>query len=607
MQSKAGKSNARRAGGGGNDNDNNPHNNTLRTSKNINRAPAGLVLLTFLALGLLLALCLVKLASVSKRRADVPSQQNSDPSELAFRPRAVGTSGIPSSGGHFASPASASIGQALAEVMPATMPAADSGNTGLNKDRSSAGGHPAENENSGDSITTFDEAYDSIAVVVVGGRERADHLAAAYTSWTSVFKNRIFITDAPAKDHGGPRGMSKILTNVYAWHASDADALKAHTHPDHPIREYLDHPEDLANVWNKNMDSVTRELFNPDHSISWHLGQPKYLLGLAEAYQTYPDAKWYVIADSDTIMFPERLVAGLHLFGRNDEKAVAIGATTRAVKSEALPKFTSYLGGAGVVINQAAMQKMNISDCVAQQVGDLGWSTAPADWRLGLCFKRYKVRAEDQKYMYQSNEELNCKPHSPLKTCSWAGRYGRTMSDCPLSLHYQTPEHMEELFAARSTKDQGGVCIPSKHWRDFTSDCDCFSTAQAFEKSKESNPPSMVLPGGAAPSESDAVNAAIVETARMVGGGANEQQGQHFHNHVKTAVENLFRVQLFPLRKDVAAVADATVDVIQNWGGGKTNQADSLAFRKAVAKALLANVARWHPPSRVLEWAKEQA
>ena len=453
----------------------------------------------------------------------------------------------------------------------------------------------------------FKDTFNHVAVVVVGGIGRTEHLAAAYASWTSVFRNRVFITDAPPKDHRGPAGMVDVLRNVYEGHSSDAEALKAYTHPEHPIRQYLDNPEQLAHRehFNKGMDDVTRELFNAEHSIGWHLGQPKYLLGLELVQQMYPNAKWYMVADSDTIVFPERLVAGLHLLGRNEAKPIAIGATTSSIKNKLLPKFTSFLGGAGVVVNQAAMQKMNISDCVRKQVDDFGWSTSPADWRIGLCTHKFRVQKEDQKYMYQSNEELNCLPHSPIKTCAWGGRYGQTMSTCPLTLHYQTPERMRALFAARSAKDRGGVCIPSKHWRDFTSACDCFSSAQAVAKAKEQPPSTMVLPGGTEPSEADIINAAIVETAKMVGDGHGPRD-EHFHVHVKAAVEDRFQFQLFPRRKDISSVADATLQMIKNGGVAMHGKASSAAFRVAIAKSLLAEPTKWHAPPRIGEWAKKQ-
>ena len=333
----------------------------------------------------------------------------------------------------------------------------------------------------------FQSYFDEIAVVVVGGIGRQEHLAAAYSSWTSVFKNKIFITDAPSADHAGPSGMANVLVNVYAGFETEADALREHTHPDHPIRKYLEHPEELANRkhFDKDMDAATRELFSSKHTLGWHLGQGKYLLGMKLAQVKFPDAKWYIIVDSDTAVFPERIVAGLHLQGRPSNVPVAIGAVYGAAKSALLPKFTSFLGGAGVVVNQAAMQKMNVSKCVDEQVNNLGWSMAPADWRMGLCLNKYNVKKSNEKYMYQGNEQLNCLPHGgPPQECAWGGHYGNVMSDCPLTLHYQTPVHMRELFDARTNADKGGVCVPAPHWRDFTNECDCNPPAKALEIGK---------------------------------------------------------------------------------------------------------------------------
>lgn len=463
----------------------------------------------------------------------------------------------------------------------------------------SATGETAPNVDTG-----FQSYFDDIAVVVVGGIGRQEHLAAAYSSWTSVFKNRILVTDALPTKHAGPPGMHDVLVNVYAGFASEADALREHTHPDHPIRKYLDHPEELANRkhFENGMDAATRELFSSKHTLGWHLGQGKYLLGMELAQAKFPEAKWYIIADSDTMVFPERLVAGLHLEGRSSKVPVAIGAVYGAAKSELLPKFTSFLGGAGVVVNQAAMTKMNLSTCVAEQVSNLGWSTAPADWRMGLCLNKYNVRKSNEKYMYQGNEQLNCLPHGGTpQECAWGGHYGNVMSDCPLTLHYQTPEHMQALFAARSSRDKGGVCVPAPHWRDFTRECVCSTPAEALENGR-AQPPKKGdhLPRGKHPTIAQLVDSTISETvkARLKAGAAEQLKA----SAIKEKVEDIHMVMLFPQRKEIASVF-ATASTLFKEDPG-TAASDPAAFRTAVIKALAANPKA--NVGRLQSWALKQ-
>jgi len=451
----------------------------------------------------------------------------------------------------------------------------------------------------------FQSYFDEIAVVVVGGIGRQEHLAAAYSSWTSVFKNRILITDAPSSKHAGPSGMSNVLVNVYDGFETEADALREHTHPDHPIRKYLEHPEELATRkhFDKDMDAATRELFSSKHTLGWHLGQGKYLLGMELAQAKFPDAKWYIIADSDTMVFPERIVAGLHLQGRPDNVPVAIGAVYGAAKSALLPKFTSFLGGAGVLVNQAAMKKMNVSKCVDEQVANLGWSMAPADWRMGLCLNKYNVKKSNEKYMYQGNEQLNCLPHGgPPQECAWGGHYGNVMSDCPLTLHYQTPVHMQELFDVRTSVDNGGVCVPAPHWRDFTHECSCTNPAKALENGKgRPTKKGYQLPRGTHPTIGQLVDSTIAETVKgrqTEKGGAEQLKA----SVIKKQVEDIYRVMLFPQRKEIACVFETASNLYRSNMGMAAS--DHAAFRAAVIKELATNVKA--SVGRVQSWAQKQ-
>lgn len=140
---------------------------------------------------------------------------------------------------------------------------------------------------------------------------------------------------------------------------------------------------------------------------NWHIAQTKYLLGMDVAKRRFPGAKWFLVVDSDTLVFPERLLAHTRLPARNASVPVAFGATYR-VKEKSLPKFTYLLGGAGIVISAGAMARMDLTKCITMQSKKLVWSEAPADWKLGLCLRSANVPLEKNHYMYQSNGQLVC-------------------------------------------------------------------------------------------------------------------------------------------------------------------------------------------------------
>jgi hypothetical protein len=115
-------------------------------------------------------------------------------------------------------------------------------------------------------VGKFVAVLDSIAVVVIGGIGRNDRLVAAYNSWTTSFKNRLLITDEAPAAHHGPTEMRSIMRNVFEGFSSDADALRAHTHPKHPFRELLDNPA-VHHKLQLNSSTVDRELFSEAHNL----------------------------------------------------------------------------------------------------------------------------------------------------------------------------------------------------------------------------------------------------------------------------------------------------------------------------------------------------
>ena len=118
---------------------------------------------------------------------------------------------------------------------------------------------------------SWDDAFGGIAVVVIGGASRVEHLEAAYDSWTSIFKRRLFVTDMAPEKHAVSAGLKALLHNVYEGHTTERSVMQAYAHKDHPIFGYIDNPEAREQHWTKeelaNMSTVTRELYSHSHTV----------------------------------------------------------------------------------------------------------------------------------------------------------------------------------------------------------------------------------------------------------------------------------------------------------------------------------------------------
>ena len=324
-------------------------------------------------------------------------------------------------------------------------------------------------------------------------------------------------------------------------------------------------------------------------------------------------ARYLVVADSDTIIFPERIIASLRLHGRDAQKPVVYGNTYH-VRAPTLPHFTSLLGGAGIILSKGAREAINIDDCVAKQVEDLAWSTAPADWRIGLCYNRKTVTKYHAQYMYQSNEQLNCLPNGGgLRDCAWGGHYDQTMSDCPLSLHYQTPKHMKELFAGRTSKDGGGVCVPASSWRQFTSKCDCVTSQEAAAmawSSARKQVAQKVTGNQVFVAHQRVIEATAAEVIKRMQGDAGALDKTR---DVRHSVEEVFETPLFSQRKLISAVMDDISAAARKAGIAKGFSkpgldalvADALADPSSATASFLSSKQAKHKKNQAEAAAKE--
>ena len=304
-----------------------------------------------------------------------------------------------------------------------------------------------------------DPLLDGIAVAVVGGANRSDELGASFETWTSVFRHRLFITDEDPEPARLGHGLSATAVNVFAGVPADQQ-LEVTVHK-------------RAEFWRWYKQGKPPPLGT--HSAGWFVSQAKVILGLIALRERHPNADWYVLADSDTHMFPYRLAWALGLLGghRNASIPLAFGRTYRVSTSDDATNM--LLGGAGVVLSRAAMDLLDLETCSRLQIEDKSWNEMASDWRLGFCMKESRLERANVWHLYQSNEHLRCdSAHGPDRhSCNWGMLYHGRVSECPLSLHYVPSDRKRELFAASTATAE--VCIPA----DNTAEANCTCAPRA--------------------------------------------------------------------------------------------------------------------------------
>lgn len=97
------------------------------------------------------------------------------------------------------------------------------------------------------------------------------------------------------------------------------------------------------------------------------------------------------------MLFPRRMLVSTRLLAYPSNEPLYMGSLQTTSIGDRKIKFP--LGGAGIFISAGGLRAMNIVDCVRLQKSDLGWSTYPADWRVGLCLERANVPRIDPLYV----------------------------------------------------------------------------------------------------------------------------------------------------------------------------------------------------------------
>lgn len=310
-------------------------------------------------------------------------------------------------------------------------------------DGSGAHKHRRHGEHRQDKQPSLSE-LDDIAVVLIGGEQRLDWALAAQSTWLSMFSKTLYVTSTDPDESVMGKELAAITLNVFKDTPTQDDQIEKFIHPSNP---FLRH--------------IGRQKKSNTHDLGWHLAQPRYLLGLQALVQRFPTAKWYFIADSDTFVFPRRFARGLLRNHNPDSEAIGLGTRWMQRIGPGNTMQACLLGGAGAVLSTAAIQQMNISECVRKQDSILRWNKLASDWRLAECMRDGDVEISAAEFMLMVNDQFTCEPHGPSDCGNFYARIHRTRTACPYTYHYMAPSNMTSIFNTQvKTVSDDQVCLP---------------------------------------------------------------------------------------------------------------------------------------------------
>lgn len=184
-------------------------------------------------------------------------------------------------------------------------------------------------------------------------------MAAIHDTYGGRFRQAVYISDAPPDQHTAASApLQRLIVDVFDQ-PSGPVLLSALLHPKHPLQPGLAlngsivPPPELERA-----SPVLRNIFDRAHGVPWHLAQFKYMLGLAEAKRRFGGAQWCLLVDSDTFVFPSRLLRYTRAAERQHNRSVAFGFTRKAGLGGV--QFGFFLGGAGVLLSAASLRRMDL-------------------------------------------------------------------------------------------------------------------------------------------------------------------------------------------------------------------------------------------------------
>jgi len=270
--------------------------------------------------------------------------------------------------------------------------------------------------------------YDDIALCIKSGADVFyDRIPGLLQSYPRYVRNKIIIGEKPGYRIGNYT-MHDVCTPTYG-----------------EIKDnYWIHHQDVIE---KKKQEQEKEGDNNDENqgrkqdftkLGWQLDMYKNVPGFKLLYETYPNAKWYMMVDDDTYVFLSNLKQRLSYL--DPEEKLYLGESW-PIPTQCFPNWLNARfahGGAGIILSRAAMKAFmeNYDNCVNSfddcHAGDV---------RLALCLNNVGVRLNRSE---RKHNDINWRGHSdqaPNLEYSWL-----EPCDLPLTFHHLFAKQQRFLF-----------------------------------------------------------------------------------------------------------------------------------------------------------------
>ena len=180
---------------------------------------------------------------------------------------------------------------------------------------------------------------------------------------------------------------------------------------------------------------------------AWKISQHIFLEASRILSSIYVDATWYMIVDSDTIVYKLCLMRLLSFLDPFRGAIVLANVDGQMLDINGVPLQRnipagsgSIMGGAGTIWSHAANIKVNFEHCINETLKDGSWQHLNSDWRLTRCFDHFFVPIIPIVGMYQFQVQ------SIAPWCPSSSINHDLIPQCIISEHYVTASAMEEKY-----------------------------------------------------------------------------------------------------------------------------------------------------------------
>jgi len=277
--------------------------------------------------------------------------------------------------------------------------------------------------------------YDDLALCIKSGADVFyDRIPGLLKSYPKYVRNKIIVGEKPGYRIGNYT-MHDVCTPTYGeiketyWSKNKKED---------------ENEKDKTNNQEENKDNIVKDTNDINQGrkqdfskLGWQLDVYKNIPAFKLLYDTYPNAKWYMMVDDDTYVFLSNLKKRLSFY--NPDEKLYLGASwpipTGCFPSWSMARFAH--GGAGIILSRAAMLAFignydvcvkSFDDCYA------------GDVRLALCLNTVGIRLNRS----ERHVNVNWRGHSdqaPNLEYSWL-----EPCDLPLTFHHLFSKQQKLLF-----------------------------------------------------------------------------------------------------------------------------------------------------------------